>query len=274
MKSLVVLLGVFAFSLNGCDVIDSPFTKSEKVDTTTTPTTRKILIDEFTGCNCRFCPGGHEELSRLKTMYGDRIIAVSLHAGSFAVPVPPEYTADFRSEFAESLYNDFAVSGEPSAVINRTKFDGTYALGKSAWADAIVTESIKSAEISLDANCTWNKNSNMVEVTINSKYLTEIATPTNIVLYVVEDSIIAPQNKLGTVIPNYIHRDIVRSMPLGRYGTTLTNMLISKGNIVTKSYSFQVEKSWNVEHIKIIAAIIENDGEQKRVIQCQEISLK
>lgn len=275
MKSLVVLLGIIALTLNGCDVIDSPFTKSEKVDTTTTPTTRKILIEEFTGARCQQCPKGHAEIIRLKSIYGDNLISVSIHANSvFAAPLLPDYPEDFRTPAGDQLYIDFQTPPQPSAVINRTMFDGTISSGKSSWADYIAHEDSTAAKVTITPKPTYNSASKTIDIAVDIRFVKEVSENTNLVMYVLEDSVIAPQTNGSTRIPDYIHRDMLRDMPYSAYGQVLTTSATKANTTVSKNltYSFSGSNSskWNVNHCIIVLAVVVNNGTEKTVLQAEE----
>ena len=47
---------------------------------------KRVLLEEYTGRDCQFCPLGLAALERLETIYGDRLIPVALHAFSGSDP--------------------------------------------------------------------------------------------------------------------------------------------------------------------------------------------
>ena len=48
---------------------------------------RVVLIEDFTGQNCINCPAAHEVIEPLQMQYPDNVVAVSIHAGAFGIPV-------------------------------------------------------------------------------------------------------------------------------------------------------------------------------------------
>ena len=49
---------------------------------------RVVVVEEFTGAQCVFCPPGSEELENLLSLYPENMIAISIHTGFFAMPIP------------------------------------------------------------------------------------------------------------------------------------------------------------------------------------------
>ena len=64
----------------------------------TTPQNKKVVLEEFTGINCQYCPDGHKIANNIKASKpaGD-VILVNIHTGGYANPSAgqPDYrTAD------------------------------------------------------------------------------------------------------------------------------------------------------------------------------------
>ena len=47
---------------------------------------RVVLLEDFTGQNCVNCPAAHQEIDALVKQYGDALVPVAIHAGSFGIP--------------------------------------------------------------------------------------------------------------------------------------------------------------------------------------------
>lgn len=49
----------------------------------TTPTNRKVVIEEFTGIKCQYCPDGHKIANTIKASKAPgEVILVNIHTGS------------------------------------------------------------------------------------------------------------------------------------------------------------------------------------------------
>ena len=50
----------------------------------TAPANRNVIIEEFTGRNCGYCPDGHKIANQICHDNPGRVWAVNVHAGSFS----------------------------------------------------------------------------------------------------------------------------------------------------------------------------------------------
>lgn len=83
MKSFyIVLLAVVAL-LTGCDSVGSD---ERLIEVPAATVQRNVLIEDFTGQRCIFCPAASETIAEQQKLYGaDKLIAVAFHAGPLAV---------------------------------------------------------------------------------------------------------------------------------------------------------------------------------------------
>ena len=68
---------------------------------TTTPENRKVILEEFTGVNCTFCPQGHAIAQALQDNNPDNVFLVNIHSGSFANPSGSQ--PDFRTQWGQAI---------------------------------------------------------------------------------------------------------------------------------------------------------------------------
>jgi len=52
----------------------------------TTPENRKVILEEFTGINCTFCPQGHAIAQNIQNNNQGDVFLINIHSGSFANP--------------------------------------------------------------------------------------------------------------------------------------------------------------------------------------------
>ena len=72
----------------------------------TTEVVKKVLIEEFTGVRCVNCPQGSAEIENLLSIHGDKLVAISIHAGFFAPPYP-ESLYDLRTPDGDKKIGEF-----------------------------------------------------------------------------------------------------------------------------------------------------------------------
>ena len=80
---------------------------------------RNVLIEEFTGRNCGYCPYGQAYVNTIVALYPEQVFMVNLHAKSSLSPTSyPNLNTDKGAE----VYMEFnANGGIPAATVNRGK---------------------------------------------------------------------------------------------------------------------------------------------------------
>ena len=274
-KILLILAGLGIFI--SCDKIDGPYiTEDSTVATTvifpdldTNAVYRKILLEEFTGCQCVNCPQGHLEMANLLAVNGDTLVGLCIHAGFFARPLA-DYPRDFRTNEGTQLYDDLqaATIGTPCGEVNRN----TNAQAIAQWQSSIqnVDRTQRIAAIQLINQ--YDAGTRILTANTKTTILHEYSNPVKLALYVVEDGIVYPQ-KNGTEIDTaYVHNHMLRGSLNGTYGANISeNGYVDKGVSYTKSYQVNCgEKDWNVDNCVILAIL--TDAVTKEVLQVEKCS--
>ena len=105
----------------------------------TSPENKKIILEEYTGIHCTYCPDGHEIAQSLKDANPDNIFIINIHTGGYATPSSGE--PDFRTSFGDAIAAQSNLTGYPSGSVNRQYFSGLSmnggtAMGRGSWNSA------------------------------------------------------------------------------------------------------------------------------------------
>src|SRR5438128_1660915 len=76
---------------------------------------RKVLIEDFTGAWCGWCPLAMSYIDQTQSAYGSSIIEMTLHGPTSGSP----YYEPMACTFSTNLINSFGVSTYPSTMIDR-----------------------------------------------------------------------------------------------------------------------------------------------------------
>jgi hypothetical protein len=237
-------------------------------------TARKVLIEEFTGVRCVNCPAGTAEVLRLQEQYQGQVIAVALHAGSFAQPYP-DSRLDFRIPETASLLTYLkSPLGYPSAVVNRRLFDGErdLQLSKSLWPVFVEEEASRPAEVRLELLVQYDDADREVFVEVAMTALEEITVePLKISVMLVEDRVadvqLTPEGKQS----DYVHRHNLRDMLTAFNGNGINGGL-PLAETTNRNYFYTLSPEWRAEECAIIA-FVHLDGEVKDVLQVEKRKL-
>ncbi|MDD3151741.1 MAG: Omp28 family outer membrane lipoprotein [Bacteroidales bacterium] len=255
MKKTVILglaITIIACFATSCDVIPTDEYLTPVIngdDTTTTTTTRNILIEEFTGQRCQNCPKAHAEINKLQTLYGDKIIAIGIHAGFYAMPVAG-YTADYRTVEGNAIHDYFGLTSYPKGVLNRTAYGSTFITDYTEWEEKVedMIDDIATATITASKN--FDTETQQLTVNIETNVKGTEAVTAGLCAFVVESGIVSPQANGEEIIEDYVHNHVLRSSFNGAWGERINGL--GKDN---KSYSMTWNNEWVYDNCNIVIYI-------------------
>lgn len=250
----------------------------------TVPQNKNVILEEFTGIHCVFCPDGHVIAQNIKNMYPDDAFVLNLHTGGYAIPSQGE--PDFRVLENDSIAAISNLAGYPAGTVNRHQFPmtqgGGTAMGRGDWVDA-------ASEI-LASPSYVNVSMIMEHDTINEALVIQVgvyytdSTPVdgfgfspsnNLNVVLTQDSVAGPQTGAsqfnpGAIIngpwqPTYSHQHMVRAYVTPQWGDPVTYFQQTlPGFFMMKQYVYEIPAFINdiafvVDHIEAVAFITENE---------------
>jgi hypothetical protein len=268
MKKIIFLAGLLAVTLVSCKKNnDDDDSGSGGGPSATIPTTftQKVLLEEFTGAWCGYCPRGAATSETLETSKAGKFIPVAVHSGDVM-----EIT---YGAFIDNLFNTV---GYPSGMINRTAVNGEAALGDNLWSSkttAILNETA-TAGLAIDA-------SKVTGETMTLKVRTSITlTDTGqfkLIVYLVEKSVInsastydqhnymsqtgsspdpsSPYYDDPPLIHNFEHKHVLREViTAGNYGEDIPAAEIGAGIEHTVTYTVDLT-GYTHSNLEVVAFI-------------------
>ena len=243
-----------------------------------TPITKKqneqaILLEDYTGWSCVNCPAAAELVTDLQNEFGEKLVAMAVHAGAFARPSSANGNMDFRTEYGEKWYNDFGITSNPIGVINR-KSNGTSSskgILKDDWRSTIVSL-LSSTKHTMNINLGATKRDNKFLVSVNGEILQDINQPVLITILVLEDGIIGTQltnNAENPMVKDYVFNHVLRTNGLVDYSFFTS---ASANQNINKNYEINIDSSWNTANCKIV--VFATNADNGEVLQVNEIDIE
>ena len=99
----------------------------------TDPANRNVILEEFTGRNCTWCPSGHVIANQIMANNPGRFWAINVHAGGFS----PSTYPNLNTPDSETIRAGFNVTSFPSGVVNRSTAS---AIGRDQWTNQSNTQ--------------------------------------------------------------------------------------------------------------------------------------
>ena len=272
-----------------CDHVENPYPEvvSLELDTTLYPgiwqdyidnewpqfnqntnTSRNVIIEDFTGHKCVYCPAAADFAHQLHEDNPERVFVASIHAGptgmgDFQTVSPPDYPTDFTNpnglEIGEYFgTNDGGFVGNPRGTVNRIN-NGVIFQSPAVWSsmvsDVITANDLK-VNLQSELNYYDETNGAFLHVEVD-KIDQTISDDLGLVVYLLEDSLVGDQ-KMSDNSHNteYVHRDIHRKNISGQaFGRILQDEDIENGKYLL-NYSFkvpsQLDDIYNAENMHLL----------------------
>ncbi len=181
----------------------------------TTPQNKNVILEEFTGIHCGYCPDGHRIANQMVAANPGRVFLINIHSGNFAVPATGE--PDLRTDAGNTIDASSGITGYPSGSVNRAT--SPWGQGRNLWvsqASAVLAQT-SPVNVEVRSSINWQTYTMTTEVEV---YYTSNAAQTKNYLTVAltEDEIIGVQSDYGNYNPTnwvggkYRHNHVLRQM--------------------------------------------------------------
>lgn len=209
---------------------------------------RVILLEEFTGKGCTNCPKGSREIDNLLSLYGDNLVAVSIHAGFFADPdFFPLGSFDLRTDEGEQLFDYLGPNfGYPAGIVNRTEFNGFLQHGHTAWAAFIAEDLSQPPRVEFTVSHDYDPTARALSVQVSGRAKEELQGDIRISVMITEDGIIDAQDdsEAGGIVENYEHKHVLRGMATPFDGAHVASTL-NQGQNFSGQYDITFPQAWD-----------------------------
>lgn len=249
---IILVIILFFSSLVGAQTIVS-----------TNPENKKIILEEYTGIHCTYCPDGHEIAQSLKDANPENVFIINIHTGGYATPSSGE--PDFRTSFGDAIAAQSNLTGYPSGSVNRQYFsslsmNGGTAMGRGGWSSATSQVLNQSAYVNLGVEASINVQNNELTVHVEGYYTGDSPQSTNLLNVVLtQNNTLGPQTG-GGMGSNYNHMHRLVHMITGQWGFEISNT--SSGSFVDETFTYTIPSDYNgvdvnLSELNVIAFISE-----------------
>ncbi|MAO02180.1 MAG: hypothetical protein CMD05_04560, partial [Flavobacteriales bacterium] len=226
----------------------------------TTPENKNIILEEFTGISCTFCPDGHKIGQQLHDNNPNDVFLINIHTGGYASPQGPG--TDFNTSFGSAISNQSGTCGYPAGTVNRRDFtaqgwnqtspgpppcNATTAMSRGEWSAAVQSMLAEPSPVNVGIQATVDLGSNTLTVDVEVYYTgTQTVSSNKLNVAIVQNNILGPQTGGSTYNPTaidpatgfYTHNHMLRHMLTGQWGESISN--ISQGTLYSNSYTWNI----------------------------------
>lgn len=271
MKYLLSLILLFSLFYS-CDIVE-PTDNYYVIDTVsnTNPDSvdeivKKVMLFDFTAIRCVNCPGAHETMHQLQSVYPDRLVEISVHGTPLAYPVG-EYVVDLRTDDGNELISTFGISAIPAGLVDN--YDKNYISSETAWADEVSNVIDEEPIVGISIKNSYNSSNNNLDISIEIISLTDFQNGLKLAVFVVEDSIITRQaiEEAPGYEEEYVQMNVFRDAVSNVWGDDVFVVGAVANDEDTKDYSYSFSPDWNSGNSRIIAFVFD---ENNKILNVQE----
>lgn len=289
MKKILFILAIAAFGFASCDKVENPYPPSNQGDyslypdgdsahyaqnvwptfTTNTNTDRNVLIEDYTGHQCIFCPAAADAAHQLELDNPGRVFISTIHTGAsgqmeaFQEVTPPTFLIDFTNPEGFAIGKKFGFDwpgspfvGNPFGSVSRADHGNGYpVLTAGSWSsatNAMITANDNKVNIQAVSNYYPSTRGLFLhaEVDVVDASLTN---QLNIVVHLLEDTLVAPQKYPSSTDYNYVHRDIFRGSIDGfTFGQALNASNITPSGTHELFYIYELPAGYDANNMHVL----------------------
>ena len=229
----------------------------------TDPYKRNVIIEEYTGVYCGYCPDGHRIANELAAKYQDRLFVLNIHTGGYA----NDASIDFRTEDGNII--GAKVNSFPTGNVNRL---ANKAVGRDTWSLYVEQQVEQMAECNVAGQVVIDKDARKATVTVEVYYTANSVSETNYLnVVMLQDNIIAYQNGSylnpdQVVGSQYRHMHAFRDAITPTWGEDIAPT--TAGTFITKTYEYDIPAKIgsfdvDIDDIEFVAFVTETKNEDK-----------
>lgn len=205
-----------------------------------TPSNRNVLIEEYTGIGCQYCPDGHRIANEIKAANPGRVCVINIHQGSYA-------NNTYTTVFGNALASQTGLNGYPAGTVNRhlfSQYSTVLDLRRDHWSSCANTIMNTPSPVNIAAEGTFDWATGLATIRVQLYYTGSQSVSTNALnVAILQDSVMGTQSGASynpdQVVGNqYRHMHMLRHLITGQWGETIET--ITPGTLVEKVYTYVI----------------------------------
>jgi hypothetical protein len=210
--------------------------------TTNQPLNKNVVLEEYTGIHCTYCPDGHAIAASILANHPGRVTVIAIHQGSFASPSAGE--PDYRTIFGDPLAAQTGLTGYPSGTVNRHVFAANKtALSRGDWGASSEIILQQPSPVNVGVESSFDAGTRLLTVHVELYYTASSTATSNFInVALLQDHIFGPQTG-GGAGNNYEHMHMLRHLITGQWGDEVTTT--SQGTLIDRTYTYTIPADYN-----------------------------
>ena len=229
------------------------------IPVSTEPELKNVVLEEYTGIYCTYCPDGHAIAAAIQENNPGRVNLINIHVGGYSNPSGGD--PDFRTPFGTAIAAEAGVPFYPSGSINRRSWNGgASAIGRGEWNSKanIIMDEVSNVNVGVEADI--NVQNNLLTVHVEAYYTSDSTDNTNFLnIALLQNNTLGPQTGGGQGDEyNHMHRLVW--LITGQWGEEITTT--TSGTFVDRTFTYTIPGDYNdvptiIDDMEIVAFITE-----------------
>ncbi|MAS93985.1 MAG: hypothetical protein CMO55_12390 [Verrucomicrobiales bacterium] len=243
---------------------------------------RNPILEVYTGTWCAFCPDKESYIETILANYPDTIV-VEVHDGDvMQTPEGHGIAFGFNPSFPQASIDHFKFAAEDSVTVSR-----------SDWLDRVGDRVSTTSPVAVNlSRVLWNPGTREMTVRVTARFASAVSGNLRFNLYVVEDNVTGdedydqtnnynnsaghPYFGAGNPIAGYVHRNVVREIAGGPWGTS--NVIpdeVGAGQSFSHEYTYTLPADYDETQVKLVGVVQRYNGniEQREILNAVEAPL-
>lgn len=223
---------------------------------------KTVIMEEFTGVRCTYCPDGKIILDGLLAQYPNTMYAVSFHPQNSGLTAPYAGDPDLRRTYADNFYaTPYCGTSRfmPSAFINRRVWAGERLQGRGSWGTRVSEVMAEASPLNVGILANYDSTSMTLNVTVETYYTSAVTDQNALYVQLSEDGIVVQQQSgaTGAFTQDKVFR---QELAATTWGDDLGPQ--TAGSMVTKTYSWVNTSGYDMHNARV-TAYVENKTTQE-----------
>jgi Thioredoxin./Outer membrane protein Omp28. len=223
---------------------------------TSVPFMPKIVVEDYTGTWCGYCPRVAYKIDDAKGK-NKNVLAIAIHIQDA-----------LATEYASALSKKFGITGLPTAIVNRsTQWDENY--------NSLLPYTQIGVPVGIAIESIVNSGNATAKITL--KFKDASMTNLKVAAYLTEDNVVENQTNYyddgkGSPIVGFKHMNVLREkMSKELFGDLVTPSSIIPEGTYTTNLSIPLRNEWISANCKVLVLV--TNGSNDRVVNAQEVVL-
>ncbi|MBO6515174.1 MAG: Omp28-related outer membrane protein [Bacteroidia bacterium] len=208
---------------------------------------RNVVLEYFQGVRTPYSASADQIVEELEGRYGDRVLPIAIHAGTFAAPLSG--WANFTCRYGAEILSQAEPSGFPFGTVNRSIFLGkgmngnlSMAMSRQDWESTFSGLHRDTSYVNIGGEAIIDLSQEKMSVTVELYYTDNNYFDNYINIALLQDGLKALLTGQNT---GYVHNHVLRDLLTGQWGVEVPADTMRKGNVYRQTFHYPIPRNYN-----------------------------